>query len=159
MILLLRSPKSLKLFISHQFVLLYVEPVRVILFRKGIFYNHKHWLDIIPFCCLSCESVIPLISPSWQIVKTFRFFTNAIIPSVTIQVVINFTQLFCRKIDYFSKHVFEFAHCSPLYSSRKYSIGTSKYFARIINLSAFGTYTPFFQLDSVAVEIPVSFDT
>ena len=45
------------------------------------------------------------------------------------------------------------------WSDRKYSIGTWKYFARIINLSAFGTYAPFFQLDNVAVEIPVSFDT
>lgn len=48
---------------------------------------------------------------------------------------------------------------ASLFYSKKYTIGTPKYFAIVSNLSAFGTYTPFFQLDNVAVEIPVSFDT
>ena len=45
--------------------------------------------------------------------------------------------------------------------SEKYFLETliNQGFQGNMPLSIAGTYTPFFQLDSVAVEIPVSFDT
>lgn len=45
----------------------------------------------------SREYVIPFETISWQIIEPIRLFSNTIIPSKTVQIVINFAQLFCSK--------------------------------------------------------------